>query len=199
MSDSNFSVNESLKVGLLKQTIEIEENEENKEEILCVIETFDLHFIVIKTQNISELYQIYDTSHKINIVGKITSQFDEINKVHELMILHGVAFVRGSIYTSQKMTLEEANFAIRIITYLKGDEIVVNKKLDRTIIETYMLLLNRFTIEEIAEMKSLKYETVLSHIKKANKLGIKIHEKNFEEYFEDTCEGIDFSNLEETI
>lgn len=172
MSDSNFSVNESLKVGLLKQTVEIEENEENKEEILCVIETFDSHFIVIKTQNISELYQIYDTSHKINIIGKITSQ---------------------------KMTLEEANFAIRIITYLKGDEIVVNKKLDRTIIETYMLLLNRFTIEEIAEMKSLKYETVLSHIKKANKLGIKIHEKNFEEYFEDTCEGIDFSNLEETI
>jgi hypothetical protein len=108
--------------------------------------------------------------------GTIKSPFDELSKVYELMMIHGVANVRGSRYTNEKMTLQEANELIKTITCLNDDMLVIDKKnmLDTTVLETYMLWRNGFTIDEIAEMKALLSTTIQCHLDKSIRSGLKI-------------------------
>lgn len=150
---------------------------------LYIAKMTDGKYFVGATDSITELrFQYIETGMSANIeqCGKVNSPFDELNKVYELMALYGVANVRGSRYQNQKLSLDEANELIKIITYLNGDTLVIDKKnmLDQTVIETYMLWRNGFTVQEIAEMKSLLSTTIQCQLDKSMKSGIRLQKEN---------------------
>lgn len=154
--------------------------------ILYVAKMPDGKYFVGTTDNITELrFQYIETGISTNFeqCGKVNSPFDELNKVYELMALYGVANVRGSRYQNQKLSLDDANDLIKTITYLNGDTLVIDKKnmVDKTVIETYMLWRNGFTIQEIAEMKSLLLSTIQCHLDKSMKSGIRLQKENAEQ------------------
>lgn len=121
-------------------------------------------------------YSLDEIDNETEIVGKINSPHDELTKVYELMCKYGVANVRGSRYQKWKMNLNEATELIKTITYLNADALVIDKNNipDKTVIETFMLWRNGFTVEEIAEMKSLLPSTIQYHLDKSMKCGLRM-------------------------
>lgn len=146
---------------------------------LYVVKTSDNKYQVGTTDNIDKLREIV-TNATIEQCCKVSSTFDELTKVYELMCLYGVANVRGSRYNQPKLSLVDANELIKITTYFNGDALIIDKNSipDRTVVETYMLWRNGFTVDEIAEMKSLRVTTIQFHLDKIMKSGIKLQKEN---------------------
>jgi len=138
-------------------------------------------YTVILTNDVSEI----KTNEHVTIIKGLKTKHDELDMVYKLMIEYGVANVRGSIYKSEKMNLNDANNAIKTIMHLSGDLLIVNENNipDNTIIETFLLIQNNFSIKDVAEMKCLSCETIKSHINKSKKYNIHIKKcNNFNNY-----------------
>jgi hypothetical protein len=164
---------------------ETSSNNETNQLYLYVVRHSANKYVVSTTYNLKETYTA------IEIVEKIDSPHDELKKVYELMCKHGVANVRGSRYQEWKMNLNEATELIKTITYLNGEILVVDKNNipDKTVIETFMLLCNGFTVDEISEMKLLLPSTIQCHLDKSTKCGLRlekyIESKSYDEDNED--------------
>lgn len=162
-------------------------------EIVYVINYGDKYYVTNSSENLTELdvttreetnvflpEYVKNNFTSFQIVGHEKSEnvrTTVLNKVYELMEIHGVANVRGSRYVNELFRLDEANELIKTVMYLKEKSVLFAAEenlLDTTVIETFVLWRNGFTIDEIATMKSLLPSTIQTHLDKAMQRGITI-------------------------
>lgn len=171
---ANFQEREivdQMRMRLIKKTIGKHTSElepEIKTPYLYVVELIEQNsntkYIVGTIDNLDKLHTQYN-EHSITLCGKIESPYCELIKVYELMKIYGVANVRGSRYKSEYFSLEEANELIQTIMYI-NELTVENNQFDKTFVETHLLWLNGFTINEISQMKQLSPKTIESNLQK---------------------------------
>lgn len=169
--------------------------EKNTQVLYLYVENLENNKYEIKTTtDVKELAFV-----NYNSVNKITSHEEEFQLLYKLMITYGVANVRGARYKSWKLSLNDANDLIKTIMYLNNDMLVINKNNipDQTVIETFMLRTNGFTVEEIAEMKSMLPSTIKFHLEKSVKYELKLEKQNLNDYDNIEEENIEKENIEE--
>lgn len=143
-------------------------------------------YYVGTTENVQSCYEQHkndnsngsiNLSKPVEIISQeqTKSKMDEYNTLLDYMDKYGVANVRGCQYQTTNMGSCEAIELQKTLMYLNNKKIKFDEGfiLDSTDVATFVMYdFGKFTIDEIAEMRSLRKETVLTHLEKCKKFNV---------------------------
>jgi predicted GIY-YIG superfamily endonuclease len=105
------------------------------------------------------------------------SKYDEVNMVYKYMEKYGVSNVRGGPYQSINMSASEAMELQKLLMHTNEKKINFDDgfNLDSTVIATFVMHdFGKFTVDEIAQMRSMKDTTILTHLEKCERYNVTI-------------------------
>lgn len=110
----------------------------------------------------------------------ITSPFDEDKIVKEYMLKYGISNVRGASYNTVNLSVGQVISLQKELMYATNKKITCYQEynlndVNASYISTFIMSeYGKFPIEEIAQMRSLRTETIKFHLQKCRDIGMEI-------------------------